>query len=74
MANEKDSPKEAQAGATVLEQASNNGSSVDVLDIDARIQQMAKDAPMFWKNRNLFILYLLVRRFQLAGYQLGKMC
>ena len=60
MATEKENQKEAQGGATVLEEVSNNGSAVDVLDIDARIQQMAKEAPMFWKNRNLFILYLLV--------------
>jgi hypothetical protein len=52
--------KESHKDATVIEEVSKTDSAVDVLDVDARIQQMARECPPFYKNRNLFILYLLV--------------
>jgi hypothetical protein len=63
MASEKatmKSPSDA-AAATVVEEVSKPSSeAVDVLDIDARIQQMARECPPFYRNRNLFILYLRI--------------
>ena len=54
------SEKEPQKTATLIEEVSRNGQAVDVLDLDARIQQMASECSPFYKNRNLLILYLLV--------------
>lgn len=56
MATEKEHPKTA----TLVEEVSGGGQAVAVLDLDARIQQMASECPPFYKNRNLLILYLLV--------------
>ena len=54
------SEKEPQKTAALVEEVARGGQAVDVLDLDARIQQMARECPPFYKNRNLLILYLLV--------------
>lgn len=54
------SGNETQKTATVVEEVAHGGQAVDVLDLDARILQMASECPPFYKNRNLLILYLLV--------------
>jgi hypothetical protein len=46
---------------TVIEEVNkSNNPVVDVLDLDAQIQQLAKECPPFYKNANLLKLYLLI--------------
>lgn len=52
--------KEDHKSATVVEEVSHGSQAVGVLDLDARIQDMARECPPFYKNHNLLILYLLV--------------
>jgi hypothetical protein len=59
MATDKAIQKET-GDATVVEDVPKSTEAVDVLDIDARILQAASEAPPFYKNHNLLILYLLI--------------
>jgi hypothetical protein len=47
---------------SVIEKAelSRAGSNVRPTDLDVRVQQLAKEAPPFYRNRNLLRLYLLM--------------
>lgn len=65
MASEKHaSVHKDETSATIIEDMakanSNNNAVANVLDIDQRITNMAKECPPFFKNHNLFILYLLM--------------
>jgi hypothetical protein len=45
---------------TVVEEVNKSNPVVDVLDLDAQIQQLAKECPPFYRNANLLKLYLLI--------------
>jgi hypothetical protein len=40
--------------------SNSNIDDLDVNDVERRLQELTKECPSFYKNRNLFILYLLI--------------
>lgn len=51
-------PGEAKGTPCEMVENASSKQDVEVLDIDARLQELAQAAPPFYKNRNLISLYL----------------
>jgi hypothetical protein len=49
-----------KAIASIVEDNSHGSRKVSLSEVDARLQVMTKEYPLFYKNHNLLILYLLM--------------